>query len=147
MSSVAASARDPSPLRVALAWLPPAAYTGLIWFLSSRTLDVNFRLIPFQDKGVHFVEYGVLCALLAYAVRVTWPTARYGLLVAFWLTVAAGMTDEFHQAYVPGRSADTNDLVADALGALIALTVYRLSLALLRRAPATERPSQETPPA
>jgi VanZ family protein len=34
--------------------------------------------------------------------------------------VAYGVTDEWHQSFVPGRSADAIDLVADAVGAGLA---------------------------
>ena len=32
-----------------------------------------------------------------------------------------GMTDEWHQSFVPGRDADWMDLVADTMGAIIAM--------------------------
>jgi VanZ family protein len=141
-------------LRIVLAWLPVCAYTGLIWFLSSRVLDVKLDSIPFRDKGVHFVEYGVLGFLMTHAVRVTWPRARRALSAAFWLTVSLGLIDELHQAYVPGRSADTLDLATDALGALIAITLYHLLAGLIRRRlqtrlalqPPHERSSEESLP-
>jgi VanZ family protein len=34
------------------------------------------------------------------------------------ITIVYGVTDEFHQSFVPGRSADAYDLAADAAGAL-----------------------------
>ncbi len=55
-------------LAVALAWLPAALYMALIWTISSLSLtDVSVSRVPLGDKGVHFVEYGVLAFLLAHA--------------------------------------------------------------------------------
>jgi VanZ family protein len=43
------------------------------------------------------------------------------VLVWAWLiAVAYGATDEWHQMYVPSRTADVRDLAADAIGAFVA---------------------------
>jgi VanZ family protein len=116
-----------SSLRALAAWLPAALYTGLIWFLSSQTLDIKLiEDVPMKDKGVHFVEYGVLGLLLAFACNATWPRARRRYLLAWWLTWALGLVDELHQLYVPGRSADALDLAADSLGAALAIGAFAL---------------------
>ncbi len=143
---------EASALRRVLSWLPVFAYTGLIWWLSSQAIDFPLHRVPFRDKGVHFLEYGFLALMMTHAVRVSWPDARLGFVAAWWLTVGLGLSDEFHQAYVPGRSADVYDLVADGLGALAAIAIYGLVSALWSRrgtvpvaldAP-PERPSGET---
>lgn len=139
-----------TPWRV-LSWLPVIAYSGLIWWLSSQALDIPTHRFPFRDKGVHFIEYGVLAFLMTHAVRRTWPRARFGLATAWWLTVALGLSDELHQAYVPGRNADIYDLLADALGAFAAVTLYGVLGALWGRRDGAsvaleapqERPSSE----
>ena len=129
--------RPPSALTIALSWLPVGAYTGVIWLFSSGTPD--FQLLehfPLRDKGVHFLEYGALAFLVAHAVRVTWPDARDAFWVALWLSASLGLSDELHQAYVPGRSADALDLLADTLGATGAIVLYfALRRLLARRAP------------
>jgi VanZ family protein len=139
--------KNETTTRVALSWLPVLSYTALIWVLSSRALNVRLNLFPFQDKGVHFLEYGLLAFLVTHAVQMTWPKARYGMLVAFLVTVSLGATDELHQAFVPGRSADVFDLVADALGALTAIVLYNLLRSVRQRREALvprERSSEES---
>jgi VanZ family protein len=113
----------------ALAWAPASAYMLLIWALSSMSrIAIDFELIPFQDKGVHFLEYGTLAVLLAHAIQGTWRGWR--MLWVFGMTVLGttlwGLIDEIHQAFVPGRVADVRDLLADALGALLGASVYVL---------------------
>lgn len=66
-------------------------------------------LPPGADKVAHALAYAVLGALLA------WATGRPGLAVA--LATLYGVSDELHQAFVPGRTPDVLDLVADLLGA------------------------------
>jgi VanZ family protein len=127
-SELGASVPAPASRRlaIALAWLPPLLYTALIWWLSSQVLDIQLiAYVPLRDRGVHLVEYGVLALLLARAVHVTWPERGLrGALFAVLLGFALGLLDEVHQLFVPGRSADILDLVADTAGACVAVGCY-----------------------
>ena len=125
----------PRPLRVALAWLPVVAYTLLIWWLSSQTLQFDLlEEVPLRDKGVHFVEYGALGFFMAHAIATTWPgRGLAGIVVSVLMTVALGLLDELHQAFVPGRSSDVADLLADSAGALVAVLLYAGVARLVRR--------------
>jgi VanZ family protein len=125
----------PSGLRVALAWLPAAAYTGLIWWLSSQALPIpQIALFPLQDKGAHMLEYTGLGLCLCHAVYTTWPgRGLRAAIVAVFMTTALGLSDELHQAFVPARSADVLDLGADFLGAVLAALIYVAVQRLRRR--------------
>ena len=127
----------PSPLRIAFAWLPAVLYTALIWWLSSQALHVPYiERVPLQDKGVHFLEYGALALFVAHAVVITFRERGVrAALIATLLTSALGFLDELHQAFVPGRSSDARDLLADAIGAVVFSTVYVALHALLSRRP------------
>jgi VanZ family protein len=124
--------------RRTIAWLPAGAYMLLIWGLSSIPHPFVFDRLPFQDKGAHFIEYGVLAGLMAHAFNGTWPSLRARTLfsIAWAATVFWGLLDEIHQAYVPGRVADALDLLADSLGGLagtIAYIAYRARRQSARR--------------
>jgi VanZ family protein len=99
-----------------------------IWLLSSTSLSLPVDSFPFRDKGLHFVEYGALGFLVAHAAFRTWPrhhplrTASLAVLVA----VLWGLLDEIHQAFVPGRSSDALDLVADGAGAVVGASLRKL---------------------
>ena len=71
------------------------------------------------DKVGHFAVYGLLATLLCRLGR-GWRAAGWALLAAS----AFGATDEWHQYYVPGRSSDVKDWIADTLGALLAVSLY-----------------------
>jgi len=122
--------------RILIAWAPAAAYMAVIWTVSSMeqpTFPVH--LFPLRDKGVHATEYAVLALLIAHACLRTFdahPLARVAV-VAVMLTILWGFLDELHQAFVPGRSADLLDLVADSVGAC-AGTAARVAL-FVRAAP------------
>lgn len=77
-----------------------------------------FDLSPPFDKLYHAGNFGVLGALLYLATGRVW--------LAVLLASLYGVSDEVHQAYVPGRSADPLDWVADTVGAGVAVWVVRL---------------------
>ncbi len=113
--------RDASEVRrVVLAWLPAIAYMALIWTVSSFSIvPLPIDRVPMRDKGVHFLEYGALGLLVGHAVLRTAQTpSRLRATIATILVCASwGMLDEIHQVFVPGRSGDLLDFVADLLGA------------------------------
>ncbi len=102
-------------------WLLAAAWAGLIFWLSSSP-DARggaglLDLVPWGDKLAHATAFGVLGAFLYLA------SGRAGL--AFALSVLYGVSDELHQMFVPGRSVDVFDLLADALGAAAFVLLVR----------------------
>ncbi|MCG8555426.1 MAG: VanZ family protein [Proteobacteria bacterium] len=129
------------PLRLALAWGPALLYTVAIWIASSLPhLQVPLDRVPWRDKGVHFVEYAVLGALVVRGALRTWPlVSRVRLLLLSWTATAIwGLIDEIHQAFVPGRLADVADVVADVLGGVAGVAVAGLlSWLAARRSPRT----------
>ena len=84
--------------RVALgAWLPVVAWAALIFALSSIP-DLGTGLGGWDlalRKIAHAAEYAVLGALLLRAIGRELPAAAIG--------IAYAVTDEVHQAFVPGR--------------------------------------------
>ena len=120
---------------VVLAWLPALAYMALIWTISSIELpELPIDRVPWRDKGVHFVEYGVLGFLVAHAVFRTWPHHPMTRTVplAMMIGVAWGTLDEIHQSFVPGRFAEVADIFADSLGVVFG-TLARVGARWVRR--------------
>ena len=132
-------------------WLPPIAYALLIFTLSSiksaSLPTVEFKL---ADKLVHFCEYGTFGFILArFLFQLGWkePYLWAVLIASFY-----GATDEIHQFYVPGRTMEVYDWIADTLGALVGSQAYRLGQKKLSRkpkagSPAGQIPQNPTPPA
>jgi VanZ family protein len=102
-------------------WGPVAALMGVIFYLSAQP-DVP---LPdgVDDKTAHYVAYMTLGLLVVRALarglpaRVTTGIAVITLVI----TIGYGATDEWHQSFVPGRSTELADLVADSLGAVAAV--------------------------
>lgn len=102
---------------------------GLIFVVSSIELHVPVvRHVPFRDKGIHFIEYGILGWLCAGASSRTWPSASAWRTAGFavFISLLWGLSDEIHQALVPGRSPELADIVADLAGAIVGATGRQL---------------------
>lgn len=112
------------------AWLS-AGYAAAIFWASSRPNPFPFlpRSWFDSDKLLHAGGFTVLGALLRLALAAVRPPRR-ALALAVLLGAAYGATDEVHQAFVPGRSPDVRDWVADVAGVLAGAA---LASALLRR--------------
>ena len=134
--------------RILVAWLPAVAYTLLIWWLSSQAFELAFmERVPLRDKGVHFLEYGTLSFFIVHAYVVTWPRRGAMTLVHTVLcTMALGLLDELHQSFVPGRSPDVRDVLADCVGGFVgALAVSALFAARGEVAPdKADRPAAKS---
>src|SRR5512144_2688665 len=110
-------------------WGPVVAYCSLIFLLSAQR-DLSPPDFPSSDKVAHFLEYGVLGVLWIRAAKASWPSWTFLLLLVSTLlfTGLYGVTDEWHQLYVPGRSSDWHDAVADVCGGTIGGMGYLLAL-------------------
>ena len=72
-------------------------------------------------KAAHAAGYAVLALLIERALA----RPCHGRLLALLLTALYALSDEYHQSFTPGRSADAGDLLADVLGAVAALWLVR----------------------
>lgn len=75
--------------------------------------------------GAHFVEYAVLALLWYRAIYSRFPHPKIQPL-AFIIVVVYALSDEFHQSFVPGRSATWQDVAADVIGGASALLVWNV---------------------
>lgn len=106
-----------------------AAQAGFIFWSSSRTWSGGPAGWPWFSNFMHFPLYGLLGGAAALALGL--GTARRPLaraLAGIGLAVTFGALDEWHQSFVPGRSADPMDVVTDLCGAGFAVLFlcYRL---------------------
>jgi len=122
------SAQHTSILLPIIKWLfPSASPNALAWF--------HFLI----RKAGHLTEYAILAALAARAFR----NSSHQLLRLHWfklsllLAIIYALSDEFHQSFVPSRTASIHDSLIDSVGALIALSIIWFRH---RRKPAFARP-------
>lgn len=122
-----------------LRFVPALLWMGVIFALSSRTGDEMNTFLPwFQalfpamssfDWG-HFVAYFILAVTFDYGFGQQSDRVTVKALIVF-LCLLYGITDEYHQSFVGGRSPDLHDLRNDTIGATLA--VLFLTLPFIRR--------------
>ncbi|WGS87077.1 VanZ family protein [Methylomonas sp. UP202] len=101
-------------------WTALAAFCGLIFWLSAQaSLPVKMHF-EFQDKVQHALAYFVMALF-------SWRAFRHRLVERRWLALVSvaycsvyGISDEWHQSFVPGREPGVGDWLADSLGAALA---------------------------
>jgi VanZ family protein len=125
--------------RTWLGWAPAAVWAACIFVLSSQpALPSPGNL---NDKQAHAIAYGLLACLCLMGLT-GWRWRRIAgasLLAAFVASVVYGLFDEIHQAFVPGRSPEVADVIADAAGAAIALAAAWAWAILLGRRSSIQR--------
>ena len=102
-------------------WTPVAIYMAGIFAASAQSDPPMAESAP--DKPLHALAYAGLAVLVFRAVAGGLPArlTRRRAAAALAITIGYGVTDEIHQMFVPGRTAELSDLVADATGAAAGL--------------------------
>src|SRR6266702_840056 len=141
-------------------WLPVLIWLGLIFVGSTDALSAEQTsrfLVPFLRwldpqisiaaiaaiqlvvrKVGHITEYGILAMLLWRGLRRgTRFQARVSILFLLaWLAATIfAVTDEFHQSFVPLRTASPIDVMIDICGAMIGLIICLMFAARGRSGP------------
>jgi len=98
-----------------------------VYWLSSISTIPAIKSPISLDKIAHIGVYFVFCW---FAHRAAFHQLRYrrlrtnALVIAFVATAVYGVLDEIHQRFVPGRSFDVYDMIADAGGGLAFIFVF-----------------------
>ena len=101
-------------------------YCTFIYWLSDQPSLPTPMLFPHQDKLFHAGAYFVMAGFALRAFR--YHTVSLPKLVINSLIFCSlyGMSDEWHQSFVPGRMSDVADWAADTVGAMLFLGLYYL---------------------
>ncbi|MFH2063752.1 MAG: VanZ family protein [Pseudomonadota bacterium] len=100
----------------------------LIFYHSSQPYPESIPPIPFLDKLIHFLVYGLLGALFFRAIR-NRDNRRHGrirlIIMGIMSASLYGITDEIHQSFIPERVADIYDVMTDILGSSAGVLLYQ----------------------
>ena len=100
-----------------LSWLGTLGYMGLIFYLSSLPTIEQIPAIPHIDKALHLGAYGFMAALWVESLlRSGVNNSKKLVLTALFICSLYGISDEFHQSFVPGREVSVFDWIADTVG-------------------------------
>ena len=104
-------------------------------FAASSASDRSAVPAVFSDTILHLAAY----AALGVTVFRAFADARFErmtparALAAVLFCLLFGVSDEFHQSFVPGRTPDSKDLVADGVGAALGVAALAILKAVWGR--------------
>ena len=107
-------------------YFPPILWAGLIFFVSSLPSESIQKIgVSFDDFILHTIEYSIFGFLLSRAFlkenyQLNWKINIMIILIG----VLYGLSDEFHQSFVPGRYTELSDFIADSSGVMIGLILF-----------------------
>ena len=126
---------------VRLALVVLAAY-WLVIFVGTHMPRLPHAVPRFNDKLLHFTAYFVLTTLMCYTTNSTRWFRRFAVIGV--TAMIYGAIDEATQAFVPRRSPELNDFLADAAGIWTAILLYVTAKLIYQQAlsPAARTPNQ-----
>ncbi|MDB5037790.1 MAG: putative rane protein [Bacteriovoracaceae bacterium] len=86
-------------------------------------------------KCGHITEYAILASLLFRALTIVSQESsekqfKVKIAIAFLLSAFYAMSDEFHQSFIPSRTASLIDVSIDCFGAFLALLIIGVGITL-----------------
>lgn len=93
-----------------------------ITFLFPNLKNVDF-LVTLVRKTAHFTEYAILGFLTARGFKLSNKSPWFSIIAC----CLYASTDEIHQSFIPGRSAEFKDVALDTAGAAFGTIVYILT--------------------
>jgi len=109
-------------------WL---VYTPLIlyWIILFTATTIPGNQLPdfhVSDKIEHFSAFFILATLLNLTMiyqRKSLLLFKYAALVTIIICLSYGAIDELHQMFIPGRTADFRDWLADSTGVMLGVLI------------------------
>lgn len=98
------------------------------WLFPRMSPDEIETLHGIVRKAAHVTEYAIFALLVARALMSSSVTlfSRGWLVICCILLAAVAATDEYHQSFVPSRTAAITDVLIDMSGGLLALAILAL---------------------
>ncbi len=97
---------------------------NLLPFIANDTIlnQINFII----RKLAHITEYCILTLLLISLLQEYTLKEKTRMILSLLICCLYAMTDEYHQSFIPGRSAALKDVFIDTTGGVIALILNYL---------------------
>ena len=93
----------------------------VLWLFPNTSPETMATIHFITRKIAHFTEYAILGFLAARAFR---PYQRW-FVISVALVVVYALIDEYHQSFVPSRTASVFDSMIDMAGGITALILVR----------------------
>ena len=110
-------------------WVVGLLYSGFEGFPPEKQAEILHLFQLLVRKGAHFTEYAILAALIGNALR----PAGWKWCLPVVLSGLYAVSDEIHQAFVPGRACRLLDVGIDTAGAVCGTALFALMLYWIRK--------------
>jgi len=99
----------------------------VLWLFPNTSMETLAIIHFITRKVAHFTEYAILGFLAARAFRTSSRPAisRRWFVISAALIIVYALIDEYHQSFVPSRTASVFDSFIDMAGGLTALIFLR----------------------
>lgn len=116
----------------------------VIYVLNWIGIDLNSILGNLSDfivrKAAHFIIYFILYLLSYRAVNTKKNKDIKGFIVPILMVILYAISDEIHQAFVPGRGPALKDVLVDTSGGLTAFLIMYICVTLKKTSPSSKNP-------
>ena len=114
-------------MKIYIRFIPMVCIMGIIFYVSHQPYD--FAPLPPLvgfDKLLHVIAYSTLAGTFLYGLQpFTHSSNRsFSALVVVLFCIIYGISDEYHQSFIPGRFSSFWDVLADGLGALLVVVLW-----------------------
>lgn len=100
----------------------------------NKTILKEQILTPIVRKGAHFSIYTILGMLTISFAQTLKNKKQYQLIIySLLFCIFYASTDEFHQYFIPGRSAEIRDVLIDSLGALTGILLIVIIRKIIKK--------------
>lgn len=110
-------------------FVPMIFIMGTIFFLSHQPGD-SLQLSPFPgwDKVAHMTVYGLLAGSIIYGFSPSFRQSNPHTVMLLTVSICFfyGISDEWHQSYIPNREQSLADIVADLCGGVSVCVIWFL---------------------
>jgi VanZ family protein len=100
---------------------------GMIFYLSHQPGDfVKLPQVIAVDKLLHGIAYALLAGTFLYSLHPFTHDSNRAVtaIIVTVLCLLFGISDEIHQAFIPGRFVSAWDVAADGCGALLVVGLW-----------------------
>jgi VanZ family protein len=108
-------------------------YCSFIYWLSSKTTLPTPKLYEHQDKIFHLGAYFMMGILAWNFFSDYFSSPRVAMILSILFCSLYGISDEWHQSFVPGRDSGVMDWVADTLGGILAMGFVYVRISYIKR--------------
>jgi len=120
--------------KVWLVYIPLVLY-WMILFTATTLPGPQLPDLHLSDKIEHFGAFFILAILLNLALiyqRKSYLLFKFATLVTIIICLSYGAIDELHQMFIPGRSADIRDWLADSTGVVLGVFILNIAKNLFK---------------